>query len=97
MNLNKVIILLTVLIILGIGAVGAFSIFNGEVITFDINSSVNDTVDDINITNQSTTPIISGNNSSSNSSEPQVKPEPEPDRNDEPEPPEPPVQTGNGT
>jgi len=79
MNLNKTIILMTILIICVIGVVQAFLIIGGDnVVTIDTNSSDNNIINDTNITNQTTTPNT-GNNSS-------TIPDPEP--NEEPEPPE---------
>lgn len=88
MKLNSIIILMTILIILAIGAVEAFLIFGGDnVISFDTNASGNDTVNDTNITNQTTTPINNnGNNNSSSTNSTNSGPAPEP--NEEPAPPD---------
>ncbi|MDR2966469.1 MAG: hypothetical protein LBU74_00775 [Methanobacteriaceae archaeon] len=77
MNMNKTIILLTILIICMIGAVEAFLIFGGgEVIKLDTNSSVNNTTNDTNITDSGNTDNSGNNNPSTPDPEPNVEPEP---------------------
>lgn len=84
MKSNMLIILLTILVICGIGVVEAFLFFNGDVVTIDTSSTntTNTTTNDTNITN--TNNYSPGNNSSNQTvvdpprnQEPEPEPEPE--------------------